>query len=212
LAISEFQDYVGKTVFLQSKGTLKIMKLGSFEIGAYNQKQKMIEMKATLESDDGTIKEIRTPNLLIRPNHFAIQLHKDADLFAYEQKIIEFLISNKIITTLFLKKPVNNEETGYLTKIIPNYTLDEENKQTSDKGARNHSNSEKKIINKDWNLESAVELSNLHGKNMILQYKQIEFVSFEYDSLLFVDLSEISFSTKMGYIISKKMDPSKFFL
>ncbi len=213
LAVSDFKEYLAKPVFLQSKGTLKLMALRSLEVGSFNQKEKRIELKVSLEDDEKNVREMKTPDLLIRPNHFAIQLHKDAELFANEQKVLEYLISNQIITSLFLKKPVNNEETGYIKKIIRKHDTDENLKESSDTQVKINSKNEKtNNINKDWNLDSALEFTNLYGITMILQYKQIEFISFDSDSLLFVDLSEISLSTKLGYKLSKKLDPSKFFL
>ena len=224
LPISEFKEYVGKQVFLQSKGTLKRYLLQQIEIGEYNAKNKRLDISFSLQDEAGNIKQLKTPQVLIRPHHFAIQLHKDAELFQYEQQILEFIISNRIITDLFLKKPVNNRESGYIKKIIANYVENEQRSNAESKNSKSDSNGrtiqsnnhESKMPNnkenKDWNLSSAIEFENLFGNVMTIPYKQIEFISFENDSLLFIDLSEISFTTILGYKISKKIDPSKIYM
>lgn len=224
--ITEVDGYVGKQAYYGTKGTLKVVNLSNVQIGSYNEKIKNVEVSVSLIDSEDVEKVIKTPNLLIRRKGLGIELHKDKELFKYEEKIIDHLISGNYIATIYLKKPINNEETGYIEAIIPNLkTPDKEssettkegdtekvNKNEGKKGKAKENNNKKNESTIRWNLKSGIEFTNLMGNKMQIPYTDIEFITFVDDALYFANLAESSFSTTIGYKYQKRKDPSTIFL
>ena len=85
-----------------------MVNLSNVQIGSYNEKIKNVEVSVSLIDSEDVEKVIKTPNLLIRRKGLGIELHKDKELFKYEENHRSF--DFRFIATIYLK-PINNEET-----------------------------------------------------------------------------------------------------
>ena len=108
--------------------------------------------------------------------------------------MLKWLIDKRIRSYVYLKKPVNNLEIGYIKNIQINY------------------NKSKKITeNEDVdNDDNYIIVKNIFGKDITIPYRTLEIISFDYDNTALIQKkTETSFSSKMGYKIAKKFKPEK---
>ena len=91
-------------------------------------------------------------------------------------------------TSIFLKKPVNNEEIGYIQEINVKY----ENQLALE--------------------ESTVKIKNIFGEDVEIPFKKIEVVLFDYDSVTILRKDKTSAFSKFGYKILKRFSPQKIFI
>jgi len=104
----------------------------------------------------------------------------------YELKILEWLKDKQIRTSIFLKKPVNNEEIGYIQKNLVNFR------------------------NQDEIEKSKVIIKNIFGEEIEIPYKKIELVLFNY-SVVILHKNKTSIFSKLGYKVLQKFAPHKIF-
>ena len=133
--------------------------------------------------------------VIIRPNKIFLSIARN-DLYRdSEKKIIEWLKENQIKVKVFLKKPVNNVETGIISKTSLNF-----------------SNNGKKKIQKNQK-ESAlfIEIRNIFGDVTKIPYNKLEFFSFQYKTGQILFKKDTSYFSKLGYRIMNKFRPNKNF-
>jgi hypothetical protein len=86
---------------------------------------------------------------------------------------------------LYLKKAVNNQETGY----IDGFSIDKENRK------------EKSIL----------YLSSIHGNNLEIAFNKIEILVFAEDTITLVDKKTMSLGEKIAKRIEQWRKPYKIF-
>ncbi|MFX0048324.1 MAG: hypothetical protein ACFE8G_09170, partial [Candidatus Hermodarchaeota archaeon] len=111
-----------------------------------------------------------------------------------ESKIFEWLIKKQLRTYIYLKKPVNNLEIGY----IQNIQLNVENLK-------------RKLNEGESELNNYISIKNIFGEAQNIPYKSLEAISFEHITGKIQKKSETSIFSKLGYIILKKFKPEKIF-
>ena len=129
--------------------------------------------------------------LIIRPKTINLIIHKDKRFRKSEYQIIEWLINKDLLTYLYLKKPVNNVEIGFIQEI-----------------KRNSKNSEK---DGDSNKETLI-LKNIFDKTIEIPYDIIELIMFDFNSAMIQIKSETSFTSRLGYKILKKFKPKRIIM
>ena len=129
--------------------------------------------------------------LIIRPKTINLVIHKDRRFRNSEHQIIEWLINKDLLTYLYLKKPVNNIEIGFIQKINRNF-------ENSKKGG-------------DRNKET-LTLKNIFDKTIEIPYNKIELIMFEFNSAMIQVKSETSFTSRLGYKILKKFRPERIII
>ena len=109
-----------------------------------------------------------------------------------ESKIFEWLIENQLRTYIYLKKPVNNIQIGYIQEI--HFVAE---------------NSKKKQNGGEQERGSHIIIKNIFGEMQKILYKSLETVSFEYVTGKIQKKSESSIFSKLGYVLLKKFNPEK---
>ena len=150
-----------------------------------------------LNPENGQIEKImnlKLGDLIISPQKFYISISKTLNFRESEKKILKWLMEKEIRTSVYVKKPVNNSEIGY----IKAYNVDLEktkNKLTSDK----------------INDQNFIKIKNIFGEEKIIPYNTLELLSFQYETAMLQKKSETSIFSKIGYKIIHKFKPQKVF-
>ena len=133
-------------------------------------------------------------NLIIKPRNIYLPIRKDFQHRKSEVKVMKWLMANKIFTQIYLKKPVNNFEMGYI------HSIDVENSV------------KKKSENEEERHNSFLKLENIFGKETLIPFQTIESIGFEFESVIIQKKSATSLTSRLGYKILKKLKPNKIII
>ncbi|MBA7706121.1 hypothetical protein ES703_114967 [subsurface metagenome] len=133
--------------------------------------------------------------MIIKPKRITLPIHRDRKFRESELQIIKWLINKDLLSYIYLKKPVNNVEIGFIRKI--------------NLKPQNIENYHKKTENND---KETLVLKNIFGKEIKIPYNKIELIIFEYTSAMIQIKSETSFSSRLGYKILKKFKPERILI
>jgi len=173
-----------KDVFLTTKGSLSIVKCTDVEASdTYNDYKISI-----LENGEPTVYALKDLIIKTSDNGIGLVFFRDLGTKLYEIKLLEWLKEKQVRTSIFLKKPVNNEEIGYIQEINVKY--------------ENQSELEK----------STIKIKNIFGEDVEIPFKKIEVVLFDYDSVTILRKDNTSVFSKFGYKILKRFSPQKIFI
>jgi hypothetical protein len=179
-SLSFIKNLKGEEIFIKSKGAIKI----------YNCINVITRAELTnyqIEFSDIQHQEkiLKYPlgELIIKPRNIYLPISKSQNFRDPEIILLEWLSKKQLITHIYLKKPVNNLEIGYVQKIHP--TLDQ--------------NSSKTIV----------FFNNIFGKEIKIPYEKIEQIQFEYKTGLIQLKSETSLTSRLGFRILKKLKPER---
>ena len=115
-----------------------------------------------------------------------------------ELNVINWLIEKQLRTFIYLKKPVNNIEIGYIQDVKINFKLKiEDLKKKSNEGKNKKNN--------------YLSMKNIFGEIINIPYNSLEGLSFKYNTALIQKKSETSIFSKIGYIIVRKFKPENIF-
>ena len=185
LSVNILENFRENDVFLKSNGKIEVFRcLGTrvgenykdIEIDLMNQNSKNEQSKITLK-----LKE-----LIIRPRTIYITFGKNKLFQQSEIDLINWLIKNKCRSYIFLKKPVNNLEIGYIIS-LDNALLKDLKKQHNDQ----------------------LKVKNIFGNTVDIPYKLIESISFYYKTALIQKKKDTSIFSKLGFKIQKEIKPQK---
>ncbi len=172
-----------KTVFLKIKAQLDIFKcvdvIPAKEFNDYIIIIESVGLKVVK-------KEIHLKDLIVKPNDIYFSLSKYEQFRKSEITLFNWVKQHRILTTIFLKKPVNNFEICYVNRI---------NVQDKKPAEKNNEN---------------IEISNIFGQIKDIPYHQIESVSFSLNSAILYLKSELSFFNVMMYKLLKKLNPKSY--
>ncbi len=155
-----------------------------------------LELHNLNEIEDSNQKFLRLKlgEIIIRPKNIYIFISRTFNFREYELMIIKWLLKNQVRANIHLKKPVNNLVVGYIQKL----NFDEE-------GLKNKEH-------EDLDKNNSIEIKNIFGKDIILPYKSLEVISFEYGSAIIQKKSDTSASSKLAYRVSKWINPEKIIM
>ncbi|HDZ18103.1 hypothetical protein LCGC14_0689110 [marine sediment metagenome] len=180
-------------VFFKDKGKIRLLKcVGVSKTDDFNN----IEI---ILSEDENLKESELvsyylKDLIIKPRTIYLPIRKDFQNRKSEVKVMKWLIANKILTQIYLKKPVNNFEMGYI------HSIDIENSV------------KKKSKNEEERHISLLKLGNIFGKETSIPFQTIESIGFELESVIIQKKSATSLTSRLGYKILKKLKPNKIII
>jgi Zn-dependent protease with chaperone function/sporulation protein YlmC with PRC-barrel domain len=181
-------------IFFKDKGKLKVMKCVNV-----SKSDNFLDIELTFSNDktnsDPELQKYNMKELIIRPRKIYLVISKDFQFRKSEVKVINWLIKYKILVHLYIKKPVNNYEIGRIQNLEINL---EKLKKKS------------KVQERDDG--DYLKLKNIFDKEVIIPYKKIESIGFEYSSATVQLKSSTSFSSRLGYRILKKFKPEKIII
>ncbi|MFX0030846.1 MAG: hypothetical protein ACFE8B_16655, partial [Candidatus Hermodarchaeota archaeon] len=134
-------------------------------------------------------------DLIIKPQRIYLAISKDLHFRKSEVRILNWLKDNHILIYMYLKKPVNNLEVGYIQNFDINY--EETKKKSGNKTIKNH---------------NYISLQNIFGSEINIPYDKVESISFRYNSVMIQIKSATSFSSRLGYKLLKKFKPERIIL
>ncbi len=190
LFLKNFKDH---EVFLQIKAELKIFKCINI-----NTAIKLGDFKLTFINNDNQNAKLvnySLSELIIRPKRIYLAISKSSISRKSEMNVIKWLSKKKVQVFIYLKKPVNNLEIGYIQKII---THTQDFKKDTLKSMKKR--------------EDEITINNIFGKNIKIPYNKVELISFEYNTAMIQLKSSTSFSSRLGYRILKKFKPDRIIM
>ncbi len=185
--IKNFKD---QEIFLKTKGALKIYKCINI-IPAKKLEDFQIKITKFENQDEESIKYALS-ELIIRPKTIYLPISRSPAFRESEVDMINWLSKKQLQSYIFLKKPVNNLEIGYIKKI--NVEIQ---------------NIYKKPTRAKSNNEGVMIVKNIFEKEIKIPYNKLESINFEYNSALIQVKSSTSFSSRLGYKILKKFKPKR---
>ncbi|MFX1364348.1 MAG: M48 family metallopeptidase [Promethearchaeota archaeon] len=194
ISISQIDSLKNQEIFLKSKGTLKRFKCTDI-IKADNLGNFQIEL-SNIENKDKEPIKYTFNQLIIRPKRIYLNISRRSSFRESEVDIIKWLSINQLQAFIYLKKPVNNIEIGYIQNIEGDLQ-----------------NSMKNFSIKDKKNENALLIiKNIFGKEVKIPYKQLETIYFEYDGALIQIKSATSFTSRLGYKLLKRFKPERIIM
>ncbi|MFW9822644.1 MAG: M48 family metalloprotease [Candidatus Thorarchaeota archaeon] len=181
-----------EVIFFKQKAKLRI--LSCFKVSSANNLQDYRFVFSVISKPDKNPLKYKLHDLIIKPRRMFLSISKSYHFRKSELKVINWLKQNEIFITLYLKKPVNNTEHGYIQEI-----------DVSLKESKKSKNGE--IKDKD-----SLTIKNIFGKKEDITYTQIESIAFEYKSALIQLKSGTSLSSRLGYKILKRIKPEEIII
>lgn len=192
-SIDAIKNYIDREVFLEDKGSLRILKCVDVKItDTYDDC--MITLLESNENEFPNRVSFKFKEIIIRPRNISLPINKKQLFRRYELDVIDWLVKKQIRTYIFLKKPVNNLEIGYIQEY------------TGKIGKYN-----KKLNSNGKNDNDFLIVNNIFGKKVEIPFKSLELLRFDYETGLIQKKSEKSLVTKLGYKILNKFKPEKIF-
>ncbi|TFG13182.1 MAG: hypothetical protein EU535_05290 [Promethearchaeota archaeon] len=184
-SVQILKNFTDNDLFFKEKGKTKIFHCLETDIkNTYEE----IELKFTNKSSMKQQKPVslKLKDLIIRPKNIYISIGKNKTFRKSEIKIIEWLIEKQCRAYVFLKRPVNNFEIGYITSLEYDKTKKSDNL-----------------------IVDFLRIKNIFDQTIVIPYKSIEVISFDYKTALIQKKKDTSFFSKIGYKILKKLKPQK---
>jgi hypothetical protein len=192
-SISTIKKFADKDIFFTTKGETIILKCLKVEISQIFKNTELYFEMLPQNDGDKTF-HYKLKDLIVKPKNTYITINRNETVRKSELKIFDWLIEKQLRTYIYLKKPVNNLEIGYIQDIKFNI---ENLKKKPDQGKSEVTN--------------YITVKNIFGKDVKIPYKSLEALSFEYITGNIQKKSETSIFSKLGYIILKKFKPEKIF-
>lgn len=177
--IPAFKD---QEVFLKRKGQIMILRCTNVIPDMSLDKYRIVLKNIS----DEKYYEFNLKQLIIRPKNIYLTISKSKSYRTSEYDLINWLKQLNIRTFFSLKKPVNNMEIGYINKV--NLTI---NNDTLKKHEENN----------------YLLIRNIFNQKIKIAYNSMEHLSFQYKTALLIPKSEVSFISKFGYWLVKKIKP-----
>jgi Zn-dependent protease with chaperone function len=186
------QNFKDRDIFFKNKGELNISRCVDV-LEANNLSEIELIFSKSEKSEEKEQKQFafKIDKLIIRPKTINLVIHKDTRFRKSEYQIIDWLINRDLLTYVYLKKPVNNVEIGFIQEM-----------------QRNFKNSKKEG---DSNKETLF-LKNIFDKTVEIPFDIIELIMFEFNSAMIQVKSETSFTSRLGYKIMKKFKPKRIIM
>ncbi len=178
-------------IFLKTKGELHIYKCKNI-IPAEKLNEFQIQV-SDIQTPENNIK-YPLSELIIRPKNIFLSISRSDQFRNSEINIMNWLLERSLLVYVYLKKPVNNLEIGYIQKIdvqIQDSKID---------------------LSKENNNKNIILLNNIFGKDILIPYKDIEVIIFDFSSAIIQLKSETSLASRLGFKILKKFKPERIII
>ncbi|MFX1436061.1 MAG: M48 family metalloprotease, partial [Promethearchaeota archaeon] len=192
ISVSTIKDFKSKDVFFKVNGELKVVKCTDI---IPTDKLENFKIELTPLNDLENSIKYSFKDLIIRPKKIHLNISQSSNFREAEINVLHWLSKKKPLTYIFLKKPVNNLEMGYIQEI----NIDSQKSKKKIQTSKNHNRETIKIV-------------NIFGKDIEILYKEIETLSFEYDSALIQPKSTTSFTSRIAYKILKRFKPERIII
>jgi hypothetical protein len=159
-----------------------------------NFKESDLSFNEIPQSDGNKTIQYKLKDLIIKPKNIYIQIRRNEMFRKSELNVINWLIEKQLRTFVYLKKPVNNLEIGYIQDVKINIEV-----------VKKKSNKEKNEIS------NYLSMKNIFGEDIKIPYKSLEVIMFEYNTAIIQKKAETSIFSKIGYLIVRKFRPDKIF-
>ncbi|MCK4779908.1 MAG: hypothetical protein KAT57_06970, partial [Candidatus Lokiarchaeota archaeon] len=190
LFIKSLKDH---EIFFKVRGDLRIFKCINV-IPANKLDNFKLEMIDYENRATETI-EYSLSELIIRPKKIYLSISKSSNFRESEVNILNWLLKKNLQSFIYLKKPVNNLEIGYI------------------QGIKVFSQSFKNSPLYEMNKEGdRITIKNIFGNEIQIPYNKLELINFEYNSAMIQKKSSTSFSSRLGYKILKKFKPDRIIM
>lgn len=184
-------NFENRDIFLKLKSKTQVFKCVKV-ISAKNLDDYQIELYNDLNKKSLNFK---LKEVIIHPKKISLSISRNQDFRNSEINIIKWLINNQVFSYIYLKKPVNNIEIGYIQE------LNTKNSDIKENSANNKSDNDDNLV-----------IRNIFGKVVILPYYSIELITFNYDTGMIQKKSETSWFSKLGYRVLKIFKPRSILL
>ena len=171
------------------KGKLKV-----FKCSRVNAAENLDDYELQLIDTAETQLKFHLKDLIIRPKTIYLSISNNLDFRDSEVELINWMIKNKIFSQIYLKRPVNNLELGYIQQIKVNGKKTRQNSDSAEDEVKNY-----------------INVKNIFGKEKTIEYNSLELITFEYDTAMMQLKSETSMFSRLGYKILHKFKPSSIF-
>jgi len=182
IPVDLIKNFIDHEIFLKEKGSLRILKCTDVKIAEKLDESEILLVDSN--KDTNSIK-FNFKDIIIRPRKIYLPISRNQLFRNSELNLINWLSHNQIRTYIYLKKPVNNFEIGYIQGI-----------------KRESKNNQK-------NKELSLKVKNIFGKQIKIPYKSLESLSFDYVTAVIQRKSETSIVSKLGYKILRKFKPDR---
>ena len=185
--VSLIEKNINKNVFYEDKGTLKILKFSDYQKNENLLENEIVcsnELYPESPSDEKFI-SIKLGDTIIKMNEFSFIFHNDKSTEIYERELLNHLKNEGLRATIYLKKAVNNQETGYIQNVIMDDDIKKENR--------------------------SIKIKNIQGELIDIPLKKLEVIVFAEETLIFRDKNKMSFGEKIIERIGHWRKPSKSF-
>ena len=193
-SIGLIKNLKGNDIFLKLKGKLNILTCSKISTANnYDEYKMTLSNYNAIKNQDQEILNYSLKDLIIRPKNIYLPITKDTDYRKSELEVIRWLIQNHVLTHIYLKKPVNNLEIGFIKRII-------------------FKSSDLKTQTKEEKEKNTINLINIFGNEIKIPYYKIDLIAFEYNSVMIQIKSATSISSRLGYKILKKFKPERIII
>jgi heat shock protein HtpX len=180
-------------IFFKHKARIKVLKC--VDVIEANNLQDYGLIFSSIDDQDKTPLNYSLRDLILRPRTIFLSISKSSSVRKSEVKLINWLKRNQILINLYLKKPVNNYEIGYIQTVEFDFEK-----------------LKKKANKEEMKDKNFLSLKNIFDKNLVIPYHKIELISFKYSSAMIQKRSATSFSSRLGYKILKKFKPERIII
>ncbi|MGV9205009.1 MAG: M48 family metalloprotease [Promethearchaeia archaeon] len=193
-SIKSLEDLVDKDVFFKSSHGLEILKCVDIEKST-NFEDTKLTFQGYNKNGDGTSQKEQVSftmkELVIRPNNIGLNIRRSEKFRENELKIIEWLIKNDVRSYVYLKKPVNNLEIGYI---------------------RNLEKPDSPDPRLNYRDQITIEMENIFNEDKRILYNKLEAITFTFETAMIQKKAETSLISKLGYYIINKFKPDKYLI
>ncbi len=206
-SVQILKDFKDHDIFFKLKGTLNIYKCNNI-ISADNLDNYELELINLRKNEDPNLIKIKLEDLIIRPKNIFFSISRNIEFRQSEIALFNWLLNNQPRSFIYLKKPVNNLEIGYIQKynISPN---PKNFKQIYNEDQSKYTPNKENVISDESSKNEFIIIKNIFGNEKKIPYKILEIISFEYNTAMIQKKSETSIFTKFSYKILKKFKPQK---
>ena len=201
LSLNFIDNFEDKTVFLNSKGLLKILK-------CINIKNHISKNSYILEFENHSIKEsseiikLNLDEIIIHPFRIHYEIGKGEVLKEDILPLLDWLKENEIRVHFFLKKPVNNGITGKVLQIVKELPYGDNTADIKDLGKNNRDLEVKKT-------DITLKIETIFNQIQSIDLQSLDFLTFKYETGIIEKKEESSIFSKLFLRLYQYLKPQK---
>ncbi len=190
-SINIIENFAGKDVFIKLNGKLAIFNCINVK-PAENYDDYELEFINIEKNGNNNKLDFKLGELIINPRRISLGIGRNISFRDSQKKLINWLLIKQLRTIIYLKKPVNNIEIGY----IKDFKINTEK-------------SKKNLENDELDEEDFLKIENIFREEKTISFKTLEMISFQYETALIQLKSDTSLLSKLGYKIVHKFKPQR---